>query len=390
MAGRTLQVFIAADTKKFRDGLDDAERRMKGFDGSIGGLAGSMKNVLGPAMLAAGAAAGALAAKFAVDGIQAAADQEQANRKLEKSFAAVGASQDLQKAQDYLRALQDTKGVSEDELYPALGLLVGKTGEFNSAQGLLNTALDVAKAKGEPLEPIVKALARAYDGNYASLLKLVPELDKAGVKSGGLESATQQLTKLFGGSASEQAETFKGKIDRMKLGMGELQEAFGTGFLEAVQGGMDKLNGEDSFGQTMRDMEPTFKSMGEWLGTLLSDLAVIADNTKSVMDAFNRWKDSIPGLGTVLDALTLGPIRILSDALRELNRLMGQSPIAEGAPERTPNVPNRGGVGYQPSVLGPAPVSSARTPTVVAPVSGLAKATASQALRTSGKVRLLG
>ena len=390
MAGRTLQVFIAADTKKFRDGLDDAERRMKGFDGAIGGLAGSFKNVLGPAMLGAGAAAGALAAKFLTDGISAAADQEQANRKLEKSFAAVGASQDLQKAQDYIRALQDTKGVSEDELYPALGLLVGKTGEFNAAQSLLNTALDVAKAKGEPLEPIVKALARAYDGNYTSLLKLVPELDKAGVKSGGLESATQQLTKLFGGSASEQAETFKGKIDRMKLGMGELQEAFGTGFLDAVQGGMDKLNGADSFGQTMRDMEPTFESMGQWLGTLLSDLAVIADNTKSVMDAFNAWKDSIPGLGTVLDALTMGPIRILSEALRELNRLMGQSPIASGAPERTPNVPGRGGVGYQPSVLGPAPVSSARTPTVVAPVSGLAKATASQALRTSGKVRLLG
>jgi hypothetical protein len=390
MAGRTLQVFIAADTKKFRDGLDEASRKMSSFDGSIGGLAGSMRNVLGPAMLGAGAAAGALAAKFLTDGISAAADQEQANRKLEKSFAAVGASQDLQKAQDYLRALQDTKGVSEDELYPALGLLVGKTGEFNAAQGLLNTALDVAKAKGEPLEPIVKALAKAYDGNYASLLKLVPELDKAGVKTGGLESATNQLQKLFGGSASEQAETFKGKIDRMKLGMGELQEAFGTGFLDAVQGGMDKLNGADSFGQTMRDMEPTFESMGQWLGTLLSDLAVIADNTKSVMDAFNAWKDSIPGLGTALDLLTKGPIRILSDALRELNRLMGQSPIESGAPERTPNVPGRGGAGYQPTAIGPAAVSSSRTPTVVAPVSGLAKATASQALRTSGKVRLLG
>jgi hypothetical protein len=250
--------------------------------------------------------------------------------------------------------------------------------------------LETAKAKGEPLEPIVKALAKAYGGNYDSLLKLVPELDKTAIKSGDVYDATNALQKLFGGTAAEQAETFKGKIDRMKLGMGELQEAFGTGFLNAVQGGMDKLNGADSFGQTMRDMEPTFESMGEWLGTLLSDLAVIADNTKTVMDAFNAWKDSIPGLSTVLNALTMGPIRILSDALRELNRLMGQSPIAEGAPERTPNVPSRGGVGYQPTTLGPAPVSSTRTPTVVAPVSGLAKATASQALRTSGKVRLLG
>jgi hypothetical protein len=154
---------------------------------------------------------------------------------------------------------------------------------------------------------------------------------------------------------------------------------------------MDKLNGDDSLGQTMRDLEPTFQDLGKNLGLLLADLAVITVSVQTVMKAMNDWKDSIPGLGTALDLLTKGPIRILADALRELNALMGQgTPSAGFAPNATPNVPGRGGVGYQPSVLGPAPVSSARTPTVVAPVSGLAKATASQALRTSGKVRLLG
>jgi hypothetical protein len=345
-------------------------------------------------MLAAGAAAGALAAKFAVDGIQAAAEQEQINLKLAKSFESVGLAQDVGKAQEYIDTLQRQTGIADNELSPALGTLVSKTGSLSEAQGLLAIAMDTATAKGIPLESITKALAKAQDGNYKSLATLVPELDKAALKTGGLESATDQLQKLFGGTASQQAESFKGKIDRLKIGAGELQEAFGTGFLEGIQTAMDKLNGDDSLGQTMRDLEPTFQDLGKNLGLLLADLAVITINVQTVMKAMNDWKDSIPGLGTALDLLTRGPIRILADALRELNALMGANattaPFAPGGTSRGGPPVAPGGGNFASTTLGPAPVSSSRTPTVVAPVSGLAKATASQALRTSGKVRLLG
>jgi hypothetical protein len=144
----------------------------------------------------------------------------------------------------------------------------------------------------------------------------------------------------------------------------------------------------------MRDLEPTFQDLGKNLGLLLADLAVITINVQTVMKAMNDWKDSIPGLGTALDLLTRGPIRILADALRELNALMGANattaPFAPGGTSRGGPPVAPGGGNFASTTLGPAPVSSARTPTVVAPVSGLAKATASQALRTSGKVRLLG
>jgi hypothetical protein len=304
----------------------------------------------------------------------------------------VGLAQDVGKAQEYIDTLQRQTGIADNELSPALGTLVSKTGSLTEAQGLLSIAMDTATAKGIPLESITKALAKAQDGNFKALSTLVPELDKAAIKTGGLESATNQLQKLFGGTASEQAETFKGKIDRLKVGAGELQEAFGTGFLEGIQTAMDKLNGDDSLGQTMRDLEPTFHDLGKSFGELLADLAVITVNVQTAMKAMNDWKDSIPGLGTALDVLTKGPIRIFADALRELNALMGANDVTRtyspqgGTTRGSPNVPTATGA----TTLGPAPVSSARTPTVVAPVSGLAKATASQALRTSGKVRLLG
>lgn len=390
--GRTLQVFIAADTRGFRQGLDDAERRMGGFQGALGGLAGSFKNMLGPAMLGAGVAAGALATQFAVDGVQAAMAQEEANAKLARAFEAVGLAQDVEKAKAYVDQMQRATGVSEENLMPALTTLATKTKDLETAQNLLGIALDTSQAKGIPLENVTKAIAKAMEGNTTALGKLIPELDQAALKTGGLEGATNQLQALFGGAAATQAETFKGKIDRLKIGAGELQEAFGTGFLDGIQTAMDKLGGEDSLGQTMKDLEPTIQSLGLSVGTFLGDVATLTFEVGKAMQAFNEWKDSMGPVGKAIDLFLLGPIRLLAAAVRELNALTAASNLPSGVAMGSPNAgltaSNTGGGNFTP--LGPAPISSTRTPTVVAPLTALSKATASQARRTGGKVVLLG
>jgi hypothetical protein len=390
--GRTLQVFIAADTKRFRDGLDDAERRMGGFQGALGGLAGSFKNMLGPAMLGAGVAAGALATQFAVDGVQAAMAQEEANAKLARAFAAVGLAQDVEKAKAYVDEMQRATGVSEENLMPALTTLATKTKDLETAQNLLGIALDTSQAKGIPLETVTAAIAKAMDGNTTSLGRLIPELDKAALKTGGLEGATDQLQALFGGAAATQAETFKGKIDILKTGVGELQESFGEGFLGAIQTAMDKLNGEDSLGQTMQDLEPIMFDLGEQLGTLLGDLALITIEAGKAYTAFTEWKDGMGPIGQAIDLLLVSPITRLADALRELNRLRGAGDtpagVTFGSPQAGLTASNTGGGDFTP--VGRASVSSSRTPTIVAPLTALSKATASQARRTGGKVVLLG
>ena len=334
--GRTLQIIVAADTKKLRDGLDDAERKMSGFQGAIGGLAGSFKNMLGPAMLGAGIAAGALATQFAVDGVQAAMEQEAANKKLADAFAAVGIAQDTEKAKAYVDELQRATGVSEDELLPALTQLATKTGEFGTAQELLNTALDVSARTGKPVSEVAQALVKAYDGNFKSLKNLVPELDAATIKSGDLKLVTDELQKLFGGAASSQAETFKGKIDRLKLGADELKESFGEGFLKGIQEAMDKLGGTDSLGQTMQDLEPVMMKLGENLGLLIGDLATITIEAGNAYKAFTEWKDGMGPIGTAIDQLLVSPLARLADALRAINALRGAGDTPGGVTRSSP------------------------------------------------------
>ena len=128
------------------------------------------------------------------------------------------------------------------------------------------------------------------------------------------------------------------------------------------------------------------------MSTFMGDVATLGIEVFKAKKAFDDWKDSMGPVGRAIDLLLLGPIRLLSGAIRELNALTGASNLPSGVAMGSPNAgltaSNTGGGNFAP--LGPAPVSSTRTPTVVAPLTALSKATASQARRTGGKVVLLG
>ena len=84
--GRTLTVYLAADTDKFRRGIDDADRGLSGFRSRVSSFSSALPGMLGAAAVGAGVALGALATKMAVDGVQAAIAQEKATTQLKLSL----------------------------------------------------------------------------------------------------------------------------------------------------------------------------------------------------------------------------------------------------------------------------------------------------------------
>ena len=93
--GKTLTVYLAADLKKFNTGMAQAQGGLKGFSNSL-------KNMLGPALIGAGLALGALATKMAVDGVKAAMDDEAAVRKLATTMENLGLAHDTKKVEAYI------------------------------------------------------------------------------------------------------------------------------------------------------------------------------------------------------------------------------------------------------------------------------------------------
>jgi phage-related protein len=88
-------------------------------------------------------------------------------------------------------------------------------------------------------------MAKAQEGNAASLAKLGIGLSAAELKTMSMTEITAALADKFGGQASEKADTFAGKMDRLKVAFNEGKETVGSFVLDAltplVSGFVDKV-----------------------------------------------------------------------------------------------------------------------------------------------------
>lgn len=234
MAGsRTLKLSILADVDDLKKKLDTGANEVEGFGGKLE----KFGKVAGAAFAAAAAAAAAYAGKLAIEGVKAAIEDEAAQKRLAGALESVtGATEAQIKAveQQILKTSLAT-GVADDKLRPALQRLATATGSVDQSQKLLNLALDISAGTGKDVETVANALAKAYEGNNTSLERLGIGLDKGEVKTRGLETAISDLSNLYGGKALQQANTFEGQINRLKVGFDEAKESVGAALLPALK-----------------------------------------------------------------------------------------------------------------------------------------------------------
>jgi hypothetical protein len=113
--------------------------------------------------------------------------------------------------------------------------LTRATGDLKTAQEAQSLAIDIAAGSGKSLEAVSNALGKAYEGNTTALGKLGLGIDKAALKTMSMDELTAKLAETFGGQASIQADTFAGKMARLKQGIDEGKETVGSYVLDALQ-----------------------------------------------------------------------------------------------------------------------------------------------------------
>jgi hypothetical protein len=234
MAGsRTLKLSILAD-------VDDLNKKLKAANGDVENSATQLEKfgkVAGAAFLAAAAAAGAYAIKIGVDGVKAALADEQSQVRLASALEnATGATKaQIAATEDSIDKMARATGVADDSLRPALARLALSTNSTSKAQELLALALDISTQTGKPLEGVANALGKAYDGNTAALGKLGVGLSSAELKAMSFTQVQTKLSDLFGGAAAKNAETFQGRMDRLKIAFDEGVEAIGYKLLPIIE-----------------------------------------------------------------------------------------------------------------------------------------------------------
>ena len=250
-------------------GLKQAEKGFKDLEGAQA----KAKYALGKANKYAAVALGGLVAGLG-DAVKGAMQDEQAQallaRQLEKTTAATDAQ--IKGVEAYITQQGKLKGVTDDELRPALAGLVRATKDIDEAQKVANLSMDIAAAKGMSLETVTKAMEKAYGGNMTALGKLSPELREM-IKSGAtLEEVMAAMSKTFGGAATDSANTAAGSMKRLGVALGEAKEGVGAALLPILEKALPVLQ---TFAQWAQDNPKLITAVAVAFGVLAGSVLLV-------------------------------------------------------------------------------------------------------------------
>jgi hypothetical protein len=229
--------------------------------------------------------------------VRAFADEDKAVKNLTQSLKNLGLGYNVGAIENYISATQAATGVSDDQLRPAMVELVQVTLDAQKATELLNTAMDLSAGTGSGLNASVKALTRAYNGNYTSLGKLQRVYTTAELEAMGFENAVVALNETFGGTAAANADSYGGKIDRLNIAVDEARETIGKGLVDAFEtladGDFDKVI--DAIAASARGLSGFMRNIAfsiQYTKALLKTGWTIGQDEQAQLDMIRRqWMD---------------------------------------------------------------------------------------------------
>lgn len=281
---RTLKLSILADVDDLKKKLGEADKAVEDNSNKIS----EFGKKAAAAFAVAAAAAVAYGTKLAIDGVKAAIEDEQAQLRLARALKeATGATDAQIKAtEDMILQTSLATGVADDQLRPAFQRLAVSTKDTTKAQELLNLALDISKGRGLELEQVANALGRAQDGNTTALGRLGLGLSKAELSTLSFTEVQAKLSDLYGGAAAANAETFQGKIDRLKVGFDEAKESLGVALLPQVERFIGFLN------------ETGIPTLNAFIAGLTGDkgLSASLNETQRSAESFGKGISTVAGI----------------------------------------------------------------------------------------------
>ena len=227
-----VKITFDADFDELKRGVKGAEAEVQGFGDKVA----KFGKMAGAAFAVAGAAALAYGAVLLKQGVESAIADEQAQAKLATTLQNVTNATDAQIAAVENQILQTSllTGLTDDQLRPSFERFVRATKDSDEALKLQKVAIDVAAGSGKSLEAVTNAMARAAEGNTGALSRLGVGLTAAQLKTMSMDEVTKSLAVTFGGQATIQADTFAGKLARLRVAFDEGKETIGSFVLDAL------------------------------------------------------------------------------------------------------------------------------------------------------------
>jgi hypothetical protein len=242
-------IVVAAVAKWNGTALAKGEKQLNSFQKSTNKLAKAFAAAFAAKKIAAFGKAAVMA--FAAD--------EKAAKSLAITLQNTGNSFATIATEGFIRRMQQTYKVLDDDLRPAFQTLLTATGDLSTSQDALELALDISAGTGKDLASVTAALSKGYAGNTTALSRLGAGLDKALLATGDMDKITAALASKFKGQALAATKTYAGQMAALGVASANVKEEIGRGILDALA----LLSNDDTLNNVTSDMEKFGKSIGD-------------------------------------------------------------------------------------------------------------------------------
>ena len=245
-------------------GLNNAKQQLNGFEALANKAAKTFAGLFAAQKVLA----------FGKATVQAFTQDQAAAASLSKTLTNLGLGFQSTGVEDFIQKLEKTTGVLDDQLRPAFATLARATGSVGKSQELLNLALDISAGTGKDLASVSTALSKGYLGQTTALGRLGAGLSKADLSSKNFKTIQDKLQMLFSGQAATAADTYAGKINRLKVGFDNMKESIGQGLINAFT----RIAGPDGSITQATDQMAKF---GTTIGDAITGLGVLIGKLNS-------------------------------------------------------------------------------------------------------------
>jgi len=267
---------------------------------------------------------------FAKSAISAFAAQEKQLTLFKNSLRTIGFEFATNDSLAFLNSLKLQYGVTDSQLIPAYEQLLTTTRSLAASQNLTNVAMDIAARQGISVTEAADALSKAYLGNTKSVGALGLGISKATLASGDFAQILKEITNVTKGSASAAADTFAGKLARVKVAADTAKESIGAGLVEALMQITKSTDIEALQGKIINFGNSAAETLGN-IGKIISDNIVLIKAFGALMIAafaINKIAAFIIALEKVIKTVTMLRNAALATAAAEMFML---NPLAGAA-----------------------------------------------------------
>lgn len=223
-----------AGMKKVGDEATKTQSKFAQLSGGAKALVGGFTAVVGTKIV-----------QFLGDAAAAAFEDAKAQELLKLAIQNSTSATDLDvlATEKWIKKVSIATGVADDELRPALAELVRTTGDLSEAQDVMGVAMDIAAAKGIPLETVTKAIGKAALGNVGALGRLGVATKNADGATLTFEETLDEASRTMGGAAATAAGTLAGQLAIAKVKMDEAKESLGAALIPSI-GDLAEVGGD--------------------------------------------------------------------------------------------------------------------------------------------------